>query len=56
MNKTRQKLVKRTGCARLITSAVSMLGRINIVFAGEPEGKNNFEYVKYKNLLKGSVM
>ena len=55
MKKTRVKIKKQSGCARL-SSIVGSLGRINIVFNGDPDGKNNYEYSKYKSILKGVLI
>ena len=51
MNKTRQKIHKKSGYA-ILNSVIGNLGRINIVYSGNPEGKNYYDYIKYKELFK----
>ena len=50
---TRNKVKQETGYSRLITNYYNLIGKVKIVFSGHPDGKNNYEYDKYKTLFKG---
>lgn len=51
--RTKSKVKRESGYSRLSANCGTTIGRVNIVFSGHPEGKNNYDYNKYKILFKG---
>lgn len=51
--RTLKKVPKEAGNARLINtnSNVEGIGKVNIVYAGQFEGTNNYQYAQFKGIF-----